>query len=173
MIFRFDDISVNSDMHEVNVMTDHLRKLGHEVWWAVSPIVSSAAEKGRVFPKIYTALSDHRNAYKMDILGTPDYRTDVTICSHGLFHIDHRLLSYQAQEMSILSSCMLTKSKIFVPPFNKWNEDTVEICRANTIALIQFEAGWLSCEHEPLMVHNELYYLHPYCFGYEQLKAWL
>lgn len=173
MIFRFDDISINSDMDEVNAMTEFLKSKGCTVMWAVSVIVSSEAEKGRVFPKIWSAYSTHKAAYQCDKMGIPDLSGADIIASHGLIHSDHRLMSSSAQELSILLSCSLLKTIVFVPPFNKWNTDTELVCERNGIQLVQFEEGWLSAEHEDFDSTHDKYYLHPYSFGLEQLKAWI
>jgi len=94
-----------------------------EVWFCIS-LLFHKLDNERVFPAIYKAYSDYRKFYNVDSIGFPvlkDSWNFVKIVSHGLLHIDHRLLNYEAQEMSILVSSSLLKTRKFVPPFNKYN----------------------------------------------------
>lgn len=163
MIFRFDDVCINSSMELHNQMTDFLLKRFPqcEVIWAVSPITHSTMERfQRVFPKEWNALSDHRTHYLLDSMGLPEYRDDVSIATHGLVHVDHRLLSKETQELSIILSAELTGASIFVPPFNKWNKDTEAICSENNLILIKYEMGWKSMEYNIYDPSQEWWYLH-------------
>ena len=74
-------------------------------------------------------------------------------------HVDHRLLHPAAQEMSIVTSCRLIGADVFIPPFNKWNEYTEEICADRQITLVKFEDGWRGCEHEVWDVRYKLWFL--------------
>ena len=175
MIFRFDDVCINSDMELHNQMTDFLFEKfpDCEVMWGVSPIVHNDCGQ-RVYPKIFNAYSDAKNYFfRPDKIQLPPTRSDVKLAGHGLIHIDHRLLQYETQELSILASCSLVQSATFIPPFNKWNEDTEKICRENDIRLIKWEIGWLSCEHNTFNVKHEAWYLHAREWTLEALKGWL
>lgn len=86
----------------------------------------------------------------------------VIIASHGLFHVDHRTLSKDALEMSIVSSCRYLRTRIFVPPFNFWNEAVAEVCEKNGIHLVRHEEGWRSLEHETFDSTHKLWYFHPW-----------
>jgi hypothetical protein len=174
MTFRFDDISRNTDEKTLYGITSHLLNKGHDVIWAVS-VLTHASEKdtGRVFPESIKALSDYREFYKVDRAELIETVLDVTYASHGLIHVDHRLLSREAQEMSILVSCSLSNAVMFVPPFNKWNEDTEEICKRNDIHLVKYEDGWKSCEHNKFTDEQYLWYLHPQLWSVSSFKKWL
>ena len=74
--------------------------------------------------------------------------------------------------MSILISASLVKSKIFIPPFNKWNKDTDEICKEHGIELIKFEDGWLSMEHNKFNESHDKWYLHAREFTFDNFKNW-
>jgi hypothetical protein len=137
----------------------------------VSPLVfdmsnASALASERIFPKILNAYSDHRLFYQVQKLGIPGYVEElardnrVKIASHGLLHVDHRLMDKSAQEVSILTSCSLARSKVFIPPFNKWNEQTEEICAEAGIELIKFEDGWrhLGYNKVDLLLADKYYY---------------
>ena len=131
MTFRFDDVCINCDIELHNQMTDYLfeRFPDCEVIWAVSPAVIGN-EGQRVYPKIFNAFSNFKAFYMIDRIGIPPIHNKVKIATHGLFHVDHRLLTKEEQIISILASRSLIEHSIdrrvkyFVPHFNKWNEDT-------------------------------------------------
>lgn len=178
--FRFDDVCINADMNLINEMTNHFfyKFPNCVVLWGVSPLLHDMSEEKneidqqRIFPKILNAYSDYRNFYKVDIAGLPNFHPKVTLAAHGLVHVDHRLLPKPAQEMSILISASLVKSKIFIPPFNKWNKDTEEICKEHGIELIKFEDGWLSMEHNNFIDNHDKWYLHAREMGINKFKKW-
>jgi hypothetical protein len=179
-IFRFDDVCINADMDLINDMTNFLvdRFPNCVVLWGVSPLVHDMSEeknevtKQRIFPKILNAHSDYRKYYDVDLAGLPDFNKKATLAAHGLVHVDHRLLPKPAQEMSILISAYLVKSKIFIPPFNKWNKDTDDICKEHGIELIKFEDGWLSMEHNKFNDIHDKWYLHAREFTMDNFKKW-
>lgn len=179
-IFRFDDVCINADMQLVNDMTDFLfdRFPDCKVLWGVSPLVNdmsyekSYISKQRIFPKIFNAHSDYRKFYNVDLAGLPELHSRAVMASHGLIHVDHRLLDKSAQEMSILISASLVKAKVFIPPFNKWNKFTEEICNEHGIELIKFEDGWLCMEYNEYNDSQNLWYLHAREFDIETFKKW-
>lgn len=177
MIFRFDDVCSNADMKNHVEITDFILKKfpGAQIIWAYSPMVCSSEKKTqRVFPKKWNAFSDYRQFYKMDAISfMVDVPKIVEIASHGLVHCDHRLMPYAAQELSIVLSCSLTNSNMFIPPFNKWNQDTEKICKEHGIKLIKFEDGWLSAEYNDFTEENRLWYLHAREWNYEEFVRWL
>ena len=161
--FRFDDVSVNSDIKLHHFITDFLfhKFPDCEVIWAISPCVhSSQSNNGRVFPKEWNAMSDPTVHYGLDKIGIPPIHHKVTRATHGLCHVDSRLLKQSAQELSIVLSANLVGAKIFCPPFNKWNINTEYICQAHGIELIKWEDGWKSMEHEKYDPDHTLWYLH-------------
>lgn len=177
MIFRFDDVCINSDMELHNRMTDFLlKKFKCEVIWAVS--VGVIGKEGqRVFPKAYNAVSDHKHFYYLDKVGVPKLRKDITIATHGLFHVDHRLLTKEVQEVSIITSVSLIETyhngvSTFVPPFNKWNQDTVSICSENNFTLIKYEDDWKSMEYNTYNPSKEKYYLHAREWTFDKFKKY-
>lgn len=178
--FRFDDVCINADIDLINKMTTFMFEKFPDcvVLYGVSPLVHDMSyeknnvEKQRIFPRILNALSDYKNFYRVDIAGLPEFHPKATLAAHGLIHIDHRLLPKSVQEISILISASLVKSKIFIPPFNKWNKDTEEICNENGIELVKFEDGWLSMEHNNFSdIHNK-WYLHAREFKYDDFVKW-
>jgi hypothetical protein len=175
MTFRFDDVSRNTDQKTLCGITNLLLDRGYNIIWGVS-VLTHASEKltGRVFPESIKALSDFKEFYNVDRCELIETVLDVDFASHGLVHVDHRLLTKEAQEMSILISCSLTKSQMFIPPFNKWNSDTEEVCRENDITLIKYEDGWKSCEHNKFNDEDfQNWYLHPQLWTIQKFKQWL
>lgn len=175
-IFRFDDVSINSNMRMTHELTNYIVNRFPQalVYWGISPLVHNKEQVGeRVYPKILNAYSDFRCFYEVDHAGLPDENTMGIRASHGLIHVDHRLLSKEAQEMSILISCSLIKTRIFIPPFNKWNKITEEICRDNGITLFKFEEGFLCMEHERYAEEHRLWYLHARDWTVGKLEEWL
>ncbi len=178
--FRFDDVCINADMNLVYEMTEYLKNRFSDcdVIWGISPLVHDMSNepieknKQRIFPKILNAHSDYRVFYNVDKVGIPKLIDGILIASHGLIHVDHRLLSKEAQEMSILISTGLVNSKLFIPPFNKWNKDTETICLEHNINLIKFEDGWLCMEYNEYNDNHDKWYLHAREFTMDKFKKW-
>ena len=171
MVFRFDDISLNTDMAKANAMKDFLISEGHEVMWAISLICFYGCGE-RVFPNHIKPYSDVAEFFDGSNMGIPDHPPGIKLASHGLFHVDHRLLNYEAQKMSIIGSCNIIGTSVFVPPFNKWNKDTEKVCEEYSLDLIKYEDGWLSCEHNRRIKGPSMWYLHPQCWTLETFKTW-
>jgi hypothetical protein len=180
-IFRFDDICCNADINLANSMVDEILKRipDSTILYAVSPLVhnmegAEGKSKQRVYPKILNAYSDPKVFYNVDKCGIPfDIHPNAILASHGMIHVDHRLLDKSAQEMSILVSCSLVKSRIFIPPFNKWNIDTEDICISNGIDLIKFEDGWKCAEYNEFSEDVRLWYLHHREFTRQSFIDWI
>jgi hypothetical protein len=177
--FRFDDVCINADMTLIQRMTDYLfDNVPHcEVIYGVSPLVhqinsSDKTEKQRIFPQVFNALSDYRNFFRVEKAGIPVMDGRAKRAGHGLIHVDHRLLSKPVQELSILASCSLVKADTFIPPFNKWNKDTGDICDEHEITLIKFEDGWRSMEHNKYSESQDLWYLHAREWTFEKFTEW-
>lgn len=177
--FRFDDICINTDMDMVQRMTDYLFDAfrGCRVIYGVSPLVhemdtGDKVKDQRVFPEVLNAMSDYRNFYKVELAGIPDIDPRVVRAGHGLVHVDHRLLTKEVQELSIIASCSLVRADVFIPPFNKWNHDTEDVCRKNGIELIKFESGWKSMECNKYETWHPLWYLHSREWKVEKFTQW-
>lgn len=95
------------------------------------------------------------------------------IASHGLIHLDHSRIHSDAQKMSILSSCSMLGTKIFIPPFNKFNEDTLQICEDNKIEILLTSHGWKSLEHNAFDVNHSKYYWHSWRTSPKELRGML
>ena len=174
---RFDDVCTNCNMSHLNEMGKFASDLGAKVLYCISPLTHIMNEendknKQRIYPKIMNAYSDYKEFYKVDVASLPDIPDFAIRASHGLIHVDHRLLDKKAQEMSILVSCSLAKSKMFVPPFNKWNKHTEKICKQNQIELVKFEDGWKCIEYNTFDDQTKLWYVHHREITVDQFKSW-
>jgi hypothetical protein len=166
MLFRFDDMCKNTDMRKATYMAEYLKNRfsGCEILFCISPIGNNVDKKENVFPLEYMPYSDPCIFYDVDYCYVPEFPKFISIANHGLIHVDHRLLSYGAQEMSILVAASLTKSNIFVPPFHHWNKDTEDICRKHGIDLIKYEDGWYNLKYSKFDSSLNNWYLHSYEF---------
>lgn len=178
VIFRVDDISVNTNLAALLARLEFLRSHfpDAEFLLAISPLCVDMRTTGtpeRLFPKDWTPRSDRRDFYRLNACGLPDLRGLPTHqrAAHGLIHVDHRLLSRDAQELSILVSCSLVGTATFIPPFNYWNADTAAICEAHAITLIRYEDGWRHLKHEPRGTSDRMYF-HCHDTTLADLEAW-
>jgi hypothetical protein len=107
------------------------------VWWGISPLWFSGCGD-RVFPAIFKAYSDQRHFLRPDSCGIPASPPGVERASHGLFHLDHRLLGEEAQEMSILASCALVSGSphTAMPCATRAPAAMIRPCRVNGSRLI-------------------------------------
>ena len=178
-IFRIDDVSVNTEESKLfNFIELLFNKFPNSKFLlGISPLVNNMSEfsdkrSERIFPSIYNAYSDHKIFYNVQKCGIPNiikkliqkFGVQIELAGHGLIHVDHRLLTKEVQEMSIYVSCSLIESKIFIPPFNKWNKDTEQICSEKSIKLIKFEDGWRHLGYEKIVINFDKYYFHTHDF---------
>lgn len=181
MIFRIDDVSLNTNMERLRAIVEALLSVPMaKVALAVSPMVHRVpqGERGRIFPKVMGAMSDHRAFFRPDMAGVPDlsdivHDPRVVVWSHGLFHVDHRLLGREAQEVSILASCSVVGSQTYVAPFNKWNRDTESICAEHGIELVKWEDDWRHVHHNGYDPSHGKWYLHEHDTDPMALQEWL
>jgi len=179
---RIDDISINVDNSKLAKLLDVIRKQYPDllVVLAISPIVFDLKEHKsehpeRIFPKILNALSDYREFYKAQLVGIPQWLKEIAetydckIATHGLVHVDHRLLGRSAQELSIILSASLCNTNVFVPPFNKFNSKTLDICSENSIDIAIWENGWKHLGYNKFKDDLSKYYMHIHDFTEEHL----
>jgi len=176
MILRVDDYSENTKKDELSIMVGTwLQKFpDSEVMFAVSPI-SRFSLMGSVYPcvpfkgrekQFYYTANQHLRSIHYDKNNSFNF---VIWASHGLIHINHSRLSKDAQEMSILTSCSIVDTKIFVPPFNDFNETTEVICKENGITLIKPD-GWKSLEHNEVSRDCDFWYMHAWRWTPEEFE---
>lgn len=172
---RFDDVCVNSDLARVSAMSGVVRHLfpSARVIWAISPLVCDpemlSENRGTqpVYPRIIEAQSDPREWYRrVRRAGAVESPPWVTRASHGLIHVDHRLISEGEQAMSVMTSCALVGARVFVPPFNKWTPFMDALCLREGLELVRWEDGWRACEYnEPeTFSRTTLWYTHDWAW---------
>lgn len=176
--FRIDDVSINTNPVRLSEMVGILRSTyaGCSIVMAVSPCVFKSNDE-RVFPSILHREPDFRMFYKSNALGIPYEMTTMAdiVAAHGMAHVDHRLLDKAAQEMSIVMSCSLAGSKIFVPPFHKYDSDTIAVCEEFGIELARLHDGMSHLKFNRVG-DCDYYYFHTHDFATvedfeNQLKA--
>jgi len=175
LIFRNDDVNMNSDFIEMDEMYRMIRKSfpTSEIWSCVT-IFSRGNAKGTVYPTV--PFKDKPFNYFLEVdrvcdqYRAPDY---VKVVSHGLWHLNHSKINPELQEASIVTSCNLLDTATFVPPFNAWNKDTDKICKKHDIELVKFEDGWKSLEHNAFDPRHKKWYFHSWNFNPEKLAKQL
>lgn len=190
--FRFDDVCANTDTEKLLAMVKFLRHGipgGAVITFAVSPLVHwptfgmVGAERERVFPATLHLQADFRKFYNVHgcslsprlpaghAPGTNPVDLADRVASHGLIHVDHRLLHRAAQEMSIVVSCSLLNTTWFSPPFHKYNQDTIDICAEHGITLDRLEFDFSGAptkrhlKYQPFDPAHRDYYLHTHDFA--------
>ena len=74
-------------------------------------------------------------------------------------HFAHKRQPYNIQELSIVTSCNLLKTKLFLPPFVEWNNDTEKICIDNGITILGKE-NWKSLDKEEFNSSHSYWFFH-------------
>jgi hypothetical protein len=174
LIFRIDDVTGNTDKNALKKMIKILKNnFVCKVWACVTPF-SQYAHEGSVYPNPPFKSMDRKNFYKVrHFLDTSRFNVGADEhVSHGLIHLDHSSLQYDAQEMSIATSCNILDSDIFVPPFNRWNATTEAVCNHNNIQLVKSqEEGWRCLEFEDFdLSKSQRWYFHPWRFTPESFE---
>lgn len=180
VIFRNDDVNPNTDFIELAKIYQTIREYfpGARILQAVTIFGNYKGIKGQ--GEVYqddVPFKDNPNNWFYYVNAQLDQKfprfKDIEIASHGLLHSDHTKLSHDAQEMSIVTSCNILNSKIFVPPFNKWNEDTDDICLRNEIILVKSK-NWKNLEYEEFNKNHRLWYFHSWRWTHKSFrrKVW-
>lgn len=170
MIFRNDDVNFNTEKKHLSAIYGTIHDIfpNSEIWSGITLFAQHNTIKA-IYGDLPLKTKETNWFYKNADSFMHDYRHPMyKVASHGLFHVDHSSISKDAQEMSILGSCSYLNSKIFVPPFNKFNQDTVDICFDNEITLDPH--GWRSLEYSPFDPTHKKWYFHSWRFTPNQLK---
>lgn len=172
LIVRNDDVNFNTSPTKLGEIYGAIHAIlpDAEIWSCIT-VFAEKNEKGSVYPNVPFKDKDVNWFYKRADCVMGNYRHSLfKVASHGLFHIDHSRVSRETQEMSILGSCAYLNSKIFVPPFNRYNQDTIDICFNNNIE-IRID-GWLSMEHNPFDIGHRMWYLHSWLWTADKVKVY-
>lgn len=170
MIFRNDDINPNTNLVHIREIYDKINSIhpGSRIISGVT-LFSRGGIKGSVYDDIPFKDKPMKWLYDVDSVISNIDKIPGEIASHGMLHVDHSRLSKDAQEMSILTSCHYLKTKLFIPPFNRFNSVTEEICMENEIILIGGE-NWKSFEFQKFNPDHKFWYFHSWRFTINELK---
>lgn len=169
---RVDDVSPNTDMGDLNDTARYLRDtLKAEVIYGVT-LFARKSESGSVYPDLPMRGRDFSYFCKVDKFFDPYIPRFVKIASHGLIHAEHGKLDRQTQELSIMVSCNLLRTRTFIPPFMSFNEDTFSVCRDNGIELITPDE-WTSMETNSFNPDVRSWYFHPWRMKNSTVRKWV
>jgi hypothetical protein len=170
MIFRNDDVNFNTDKNHLASIYGVIHEIfpNAEIWSGIT-LFAGRNNRKSVYGDLPLKTKETNWFYKNADSFMYDYRHPMyKVASHGLYHVDHSKISKDAQEMSILGSCSYLDSKIFIPPFNKFNQDTVDVCFDNDI---KFDPhGWRSLEHATFDASHKKWYFHSWRFTADKLR---
>ena len=164
IIFRNDDVNPNSNFKHIREIYNiiKLKFPDAEIYSCVN-IFGKKNSKGTVYPETKISVKT-RLFYNVDsIFNFNQLPYLYNIVSHGLLHFNHRLVTYDTQKFSILTSCNLLNTKLFIPPFWEWNEKTEKICSLNSINL-WIEPTWINIDREIITNNYNYYCFHSWKF---------
>lgn len=171
LIFRNDDVNANTDPNLLQKIYGaiHTTFPDSDIWSCIT-LFSQQNIKGSIYKETPFKNNETNWFYKSANIFMPSTPMPhlFKIASHGLYHIDHSSVSRETQEMSILGSCSYLRTNKFVPPFNKYNQDTLDICFDNDIQIIP--EGWKSLEHEIFDPSHKHWYFHSWRWSPGKLK---
>lgn len=170
MIFRNDDVNPSTDLESLHEMYEIIARLFPD-----AHIVSGVTlfgtwnEKGAIHYDLPLKNKDKKFFYNPNRFLYRHSHVIGDIASHGLFHCKHSELSYDAQEMSIVSSCNFLGVNNFIAPFNDFNDNTIKVCQDNKINLLTNMYQWKSLEYNKFNPDHKYWYWHSWRFTPKQL----
>lgn len=171
IIFRNDDVNANTSRDKLSEIYGSIHAIfpNSEIWSCIT-LFAGKNKRASVYEDLPLKNKETNWFYRNANVFMPEHRHPMyKIVSHGLYHVDHSKLDRGAQEMSILGSCAYLSSKIFVPPFNRFNQDTKDICFDNGI-LMPAEEKWKSLEWEKFDPSHKRWYFHSWRWKASDLK---
>ncbi len=170
IIFRNDDVNANTNKEKLSEFYGIIHSIFPEAEiWSCITLFAGSNTRGSVYGELPLKIRNTDWFYKNADRFMYDYRHPMyKIASHGLYHIDHSKVSRDAQEMSILGSCSYLNTKIFVPPFNKFNQDTIDICSENNIYMKLDD--WKSLKYNDFDKTHKFWYLHTWEYTEDSLR---
>ena len=171
LIIRNDDVNPSTDFKKLEKIYQVIKEYcpDAEIMSCVN-IIGKYNFIEAVHPDIPLSNLPLEYFYDADALWTPPQIDLHTIASHGLLHVKHTKLSPQMQEMSIVTSCNLLHTKLFVAPFTDYDATTIDICKRNGITLEKKEDGWRSLESEKFDPNHKLWFFHSWRFTVDKFK---
>jgi len=149
MIIRCDDVFSDTDANVVDVIWDSIkqRHLPHII--SITPIGKGESlyhmkplKQGNQWINKATGVTPVSK--NVDLVETVNYylRHGSELALHGLKHLDYSKLDSRTQfehvrvGRTMLSDLFGVETCLFVPPFNKYNEDTVKACREQDMIIV-------------------------------------
>lgn len=157
-IFRNDDVNPNSNIEDIKKIYALIKQYvpDAKIYSAIN-IFAKTSDNGSAYQQIVHNEIDFKDVDKMfDFSQLPFLEN---IISHGVWHLDHKHTDPEVQLYSIVSSCRLLNTNIFIPPFWRWNATTQQICRKNNIKLWVNEP-WVNLDDQPFDPSHKFYLLH-------------
>ena len=172
MIFRNDDVSPATSFHFLMVIYKMIEKYRPDAEiWSCMNMFSRSNNIGSVYPDLPLKTKQLKYFYNVDQIWSGNTAGLKKVVSHGLIHADHTYLDYGAKKMSIITSCKLLKTDIFVPPFNKYDEEMDDICKKIGVRMVKPSDGWRSLETEDFDPTHELWFFHSWRFTLSEFDA--
>ena len=171
-IFRFDDVSPNTDFEELYKMFKVIKERfpKSRIISGINVLAKENA-KGSVYPFPPFKHKEMDWFFNVNVFDNFKHRKLYEKASHGLFHFDHSNVPYEYQKFSIEVSCKILHTNVFIPPFNRYNEDTEFICKSAGIELIK-DKGWRSIDYNSFDYRYKRWYLHPRRWTGESLNEY-
>jgi hypothetical protein len=168
LIFRNDDVNPNTPIDEVREIYDIIKEYfpDSEIYSCVNIFAKTSDNKSAypVIPMKEINFQDVDKIFNFNHLGKLE-----NIVSHGLFHLDHKTASRDLQEFSIISSCKLLNTDVFIPPFWRWNQETAALCKEHNIKL-WVDEDWVNIERLPVDKTHTHYLFHSWRFTPETFR---
>ena len=174
MIIRNDDVSPATPPRELMQMYTIIRKHipSAQIWSCVN-LFAKMNIKGSVYPDLPLKEQPMSYFYDVDKAWQGKAIGIGKIVSHGVLHVDHTQLSRDAKEMSIVTSCKFLQADIFVPPFNKYDEEMDDICKSIGVRLVKPSDGWKSLESDTFNPDHKLWFFHSWRYTPKKLEELL
>lgn len=170
ILFRNDDVNPNSNFKEIREIYSIIKKYfpNSEIYSCVN-IFAKETPTGMPYPPTKKLVKD-RKLYLIDkIFDLKELEGLEKIVSHGMWHLDHWHSSEDLQTFSIVSSCKLLKTNIFIPPFWRFTKLTKKICEDNKIKL-WVEPKWVNFDNQEITRYNRYYIIHSWKFTPESFE---
>lgn len=168
IIIRNDDVNPNSNFEDIQKMYALFKKYIPDVKiYSCVTLLAKTSDNGSAYPEIplkeiYTPDVDRM----FDLSLLPQLEN---IASHGLFHSDHQHSHAHFQRHSIVASCRILNTDLFVPPFWRWGSRTKRICDEHGIKLWT-DGNWINLDRNEFVEGHKLYLLHSWTMTPEQLE---
>jgi len=164
ILFRNDDVNPNSDFKAIRKMYDTILQYfpNAEIYSCVN-LFSQETSEGNVYPPTKKLAKDRDYFLVNKMFDFKSLKYLERIVSHGMWHLDHKHCNNELQKYSIVSSCRILKTNLFVPPFWRYNQDTRDICSEYGIKL-WVDTTWINFDNLDIIPEKRYYLFHSWKF---------